>query len=442
MYYRLLFPALLEFSILVLPLIGSVTLLADHGVRLCAFLAAVASLSALACAARRPTVSLAAAMRSAVVETPRLPCVTNVRAQLHLATALCILAVDYRAFPRRLAKAETYGAGMMDVAVGYFAVFHGFTSPESRAPPGRRRPLAARLGDYWRSARAALGLAALGAGRLALVKLSGYHEHVSEYGVHWNFFFTLAVVKLVAPLWLVALPAGLSGVLAVLLAVLQQAMLDAGAEHWVTAEGPRDGSLVEANREALVSLPGFVALYLAGVAVGTYLRRPRTGWLRWLGCCVSLLLVAGGLWRLSACLDAGPHRISRRLANATYLAASSAQALGFTAVYLLVDLLVTLLQALGVTPAGLSHRVPRLMEAAGDHGLALFCLANVATGVINLASRTMEASDATALTVLTVYMAALSAVVVWMSTRHLPDRPAPTAGPDAKRSAEKKKHSE
>ena len=407
----------------VVPLIGSVTLLVDHIVHLCVFLATVASLSALARALRRTPVSLTSAMRSAAVSTPRLPCVSNARAQMYLMTAVSILAVDYRIFPRRLAKAETFGAGLMDMAVGCFAASHGITSLESRRQPGPHRPLATRLADYWRSAHSALILTALGAGRLALVKLTGYHEHVSEYGVHCNFFFILAAVKVLAPLCFLVVPVSLSGVMAVMMTILQQGMLDAGTEQWIIYEGPRKGSLIEANREALVSLPGYIALYLLGVTLGTHLRRPRKGWLRWLGFCASAFLVAAGLWRLATGMDATSYRISRRLVNATYIVACTAQIIGFGAVYLLVDIVITLLQALEVTPPGLALRVPRLMAAANDHGLALFGLANLATGAVNMATRTIEASEVAALAVLTLYMAGLMTVMVWMSTRHLTEKP-------------------
>lgn len=62
----------------------------------------------------------------------RLPFITHFRAYVNLATAVCILAVDFIVFPRRFCKAETYGTGVMDIGVGAYVIANAIVSPEAR----------------------------------------------------------------------------------------------------------------------------------------------------------------------------------------------------------------------------------------------------------------------------------------------------------------------
>ena len=54
-----------------------------------------------------------------------------------LVTILAILAVDFRIFPRRFAKTETFGISLMDIGVGTFIVSSAVTSRFARGqfPP-------------------------------------------------------------------------------------------------------------------------------------------------------------------------------------------------------------------------------------------------------------------------------------------------------------------
>ena len=94
---------------------------------------------------------------------------------------MCILAVDFRCFPRRFAKTETYGVSVMDLGAGSVVFGNALVSRCARGKP-------------WCWSRAG-PLLALAVARTAAVASADYPGHVSEYGAHWNFFLTLAGVE-------------------------------------------------------------------------------------------------------------------------------------------------------------------------------------------------------------------------------------------------------
>jgi phosphatidylinositol glycan class W len=245
-----------------------------------------------------------------------------------LTTCLAILGVDFAAFPRRYAKAEGYGTGLMDVGVGAIVWAGGLVSAAAAAaaataPPAGAAPdsravthrgiiswpavWAQRLG---RGLRAALPLVALGGGRLAATSAVGYQQHVGEYGLAWNFFWSIACVSLatlalpVPASWLGAVGLAVSGAHQALLsmdlgliplpgapghsnmATAAAAGKGSGAAQlllpvpgslgaWLHAELPAEQrsqlGFLAANKEGVGSLPGYWALHLLGAAVGRQL---------------------------------------------------------------------------------------------------------------------------------------------------------------------------
>ena len=291
-------------------------------------------------------------------------------------TGICILAVDFRAFPRRFCKTETYGYSLMDMGVGSFVVGNAMISRLV-------------LGRTWRPKRI-LPLVALGLARLVSVKASGYPEHVTEYGVHWNAFFTLAVVDLCDGLgcYLKLGPGGCLGAAGALM-VVSRVGIDAA---YVLSDAPRD-SLFAANREGLASAPGYAALFFAAAALFDFSLARGQRHLSLDDSVVSLfnlflnkrgapaIACVSGAFLALAWL-AGPP--SRRVADAPFVLLC----LGFNGwILTLCALFATKLQGV-------------VLVVADAHLLYWFLAANVTTGVFNFATDSLKIPGFVAVAVL------------------------------------------
>ncbi|KAF8637760.1 hypothetical protein AX16_010747 [Volvariella volvacea WC 439] len=209
---------------------------------------------------------------------PMLPALTTYRAHMMLMTILGILAVDFPVFPRSLAKCETYGVSLMDLGVGSFVFSQGIVSaiPLLKNPAYLTSPLGPKVGYV---VRKALPILVLGLVRVVLVKGTEYPEHESEYGTHWNFFITLALVPVLQVLLHPIIQRAPISMIAICIAFAHQLGLSfLGLESYILFE-PRK-TLISANKEGIVSLPGYLAIHLLGLSTGTLILPPSPSWFR------------------------------------------------------------------------------------------------------------------------------------------------------------------
>lgn len=325
------------------------------------------------------------------------PFLSNYRATMMLATCFAILAVDFNLyFPTRFAKCEEYGISLMDIGVGGFIFSSALTTARSRqgdsnstsapssapssAPAANTRSHKRDVtsgAPSWSSRmlsslKMVVPLLVLGLGRFSILKAFGYQEHVTEYGMHWNFFMTLAGITLLTAA--LNVPLKYSGIVgALILCVYHFALEGMGVADWIIS-APRVDFFSQ-NREGILSCFGYFALYLFGQQVGSYLMVPRTrqGWWKATLTLTGIGLVSGGLaTSLSLFLDMHP---SRRMVNLPYgLFTLTANCIVLSA-FLAVDLL-----SAGVTPNALLDSVATKRNSQ----LVIFTLVRFHTPCLNL----------------------------------------------------------
>ncbi|CAD6211353.1 unnamed protein product [Miscanthus lutarioriparius] len=305
--------------------------------------------------------------------------ISSYRVSVVLVTCLCILAVDFKIFPRRYAKAETYGSGIMDLGVGSFVVANALVSRQARNIASM-------------SFKAALSsispLVFLGFARIISTWGVDYQVHVGEYGVHWNFFFTLAAVSILTSI--VRIHPKHCGLVGLLILAGYQIWLSSGLNEYLISD-KRSADIISQNKEGIYSILGYWGMFLIGVSLGFYLfvdtsskgknRNTQV---------MQIWVLAASFWILAIIFDSYIERVSRRMCNFAYVM------LVFGQNFQVLSIL---------TLAGFASYKKNLVleDAFNQNMLGSFLLANILTGLVNLSVNTLSASSFTAFMILSVY---------------------------------------
>ena len=187
--------------------------------------------------------------------------ITYYRASTNFISAICILAVDFHVFPRRFAKTELYGCGLMDLGVGFFICANGLVH-NRKSHQTKTKVLKNFLNCGV--------LFMFGFIRLISTKAIEYQEHLTEYGTQWNFFFTLGCCKMFIYLAELLFQNKNFLWLCIVTGIIHEAILSLGIREWIFSNEPRN-TFLSANREGLFSCLGYLCIYFAATCLGKFL---------------------------------------------------------------------------------------------------------------------------------------------------------------------------
>jgi len=357
---------------------------------------------------------------------PVKPFITHYRGAMMVMTCIAILAVDFPVFPRRFAKVENWGTSLMDMGVGSFVFTAGVVAARSalKVDSGRRPPLSERLTTSFRHA---IPLLALGTIRFISVKGLDYAEHVTEYGVHWNFFFTLGFLPPFAALLQSVFDLVPSyTILSCVLAGLYELALDKTSLGAFILVAPRT-DLLSKNREGIFSFIGYLAIFLAGQSLGSSaltrqqpLPKNASAMTKVRQTTLGRLAMMSAMWTFLFYFSTSYYglrlSVSRRLANLPYfLWVSSFNSYQITIVCAVEAVLFpNIYKASSKEEEAQRTRdaTSTVLFAFNRNGLAVFLVANLLTGLINMTMPTLHMDVLQSMAVLVLYIAIVAGLAI------------------------------
>ncbi|KAL1890110.1 Glucosaminyl phosphatidylinositol (GlcN-PI) nositol acylation protein [Ceratocystis pirilliformis] len=439
-----LIPALADYMINIGTLLLSVTLYADQAIllNLAVLIPTIIFLLLPSSAASRKKNSPSAATLKKAGLKPNVshtankdyhalgikPFITMYRGSMMAMTVIAILAVDFRVFPRRFAKVETWGTSLMDLGVGSFVFSAGVVGAR---PILKEKISGVKIGVITRmltSLRHSIPLLILGLVRMISVKGLEYAEHTAEYGVHWNFFFTLGLLPPFVALSTVLykfIPSFAAQ--AMIISTAYQVMLYATPlQNYIIMAERVD--LLSKNREGIFSFVGYLAIFLAGQDMGMWVlprhikpQAPLSAASQ-RSALLKTMFMWSAIW--SVLLVATTHyhglglAVSRRIANLPYVLWTAAFN---TAQVMACCVVETVFFPAAHNPSASELRTEkeihdaatsRLFRAINRNGLAIFLVANLLTGLVNMTVPTLTTSAGLSMAILIGYTGAVSAVAL------------------------------
>ncbi len=173
-----------------------------------------------------------------------------------LGTTVAILAIDFPSiFERAHSKSEEFGISVMDSGVALITLNAGLSSRKAR-PWFQATNKQSLLSELFQTIRQSIVPVILGFIRIAMVSQFDYQEHASEYGIHWNFYTTIALVS-VLMVFLRNPDYALPSAFVLMIGyefILQEYNLATYIFH-----APRT-EFISANREGIATLVGYLSL--------------------------------------------------------------------------------------------------------------------------------------------------------------------------------------